>query len=265
MVNLADLTITSLETITAFDITTGAFKFILDELQSATIAQSQDETEITGKQGRRLATLKRNKSITISGTNGLVSAGLLELQTGSEFENKATNVMWNDYLPVNSNEATTSWKAVGTAGSEIVELFVKNTDGTLGTEFKQGATAGEGTFAYDPATKKITFAAGAVADGSEIYVAYKRKITAEVMNNVSDKYSSKCQLYIDAIAEDRCANVYRVQIYVPKADFNGEFSLEMGDNQTVHEFEAVSLAGACGGAATLFTYTIFGANEEDAA
>ena len=53
MFNVNDVTITSLETITAFDITTGNFKFVLDELQSATIAQSQDKTDITGKQGRK--------------------------------------------------------------------------------------------------------------------------------------------------------------------------------------------------------------------
>lgn len=264
MVNLADLTITSLETITAFDVVTGAYKFTLDELQSATIAQSQDETEITGKQGRRLSTLKRNKSITVSGTNGLLSAGLLEVQTGVDFTNGATKVLWVDNIPVNNDKAETSYKAVGTAGAEIIELYVKNSDGTLGVEKTQDSTASAGKFAYDPSTKEITFAEGEVDDGKEIYVAYKRNITADVLNNESDKYSAKCQLYIDAIAEDRCANVYRVQIYIPKADFNGEFSIEMGDNQAVHEFEATSLAGACGGAATLFTYTIFGANTEDA-
>ena len=46
-------------------------------------------------------------------------------------------------------------------------------------------------------------------------------------------------------------------------------SIEMGDNQTVHAFEAESLAGAgCGyhnQSGQLFTYTIFGANEDDAA
>lgn len=104
MFNVNDVTITSLETITAFDITTGNFKFVLDELQSATIAQSQDKTDITGKQGRKLSSLKRNKAVTISGNNGLVSGGLMELQTGCAFENKVTTVMWTDYLVVNDNQ-----------------------------------------------------------------------------------------------------------------------------------------------------------------
>lgn len=263
MVNIADLVITSLENITAFDVTTGAYKFTLDELQSATIAQSQDQTEITGKQGRRLATLKRNKSITISGTNGILSAGLLETQVGGTFTNGAAKVYWTESLTVNSNAATTTYKAIGTAGSEIIELYKKNTDGTLGTEFTQDSTAAAGKFAYAPGTKALTFASGDIADGSEIFVIYQRNITADVLKNESDKYSGKLHLVIDALAEDRCANVYRVQFDIPKADFSGEFSIEMGDSQTVHAFEATSLAGACGGASLLYTYTVFGANVAD--
>ena len=78
--SVRDITITSLETITAFDLVTGAYKFTLDELQSATLAHAQEKTEITGRAGRKLSSLKRNKSVTVSGTNGLLSTVLLELQ-----------------------------------------------------------------------------------------------------------------------------------------------------------------------------------------
>lgn len=263
--NINDITITSLETITAFDITTGAYLFTLDELQNATIAQSQEKTDITGKQGRKLATLKRNKAVTISGTNGIVSHGLLELQTGSNFENKATEVMWTDYITVGAGHAaTTAYTAFGTAGAEIIAMYVKNNDdGTLGTKLEQAAEAAAGKFAYDPKTKKLTFHTD-IADGTEVVAYYKRKITANTLADMSDKYSGKCVLYIDALAEDRCANVYRLQIHVPKADFDGEFSLEMGDNQTVHEFSADALGGACGAGAVFFNYTLFGANTADA-
>lgn len=261
--NINDITITSLETITAFDIVTGNYKFTLDELQTASLAQSQESTEITGKAGRKLATLKRNKAVTVSGTNGLVSGGLLEMQTGGKFENKATEVLWTDYLTVKSSAANTQWKAVGTTGAEIEALYVRNADGTLGAELEQAATAAAGKFTYDPSTKALGFHTD-VADGSEVVVYYKRKITADVLKNESDNYSGKCALYIDALGEDKCANVYRIQFFIPKADFSGEFSFEMGDNQTVHAFEAEALAGACGAGGQLWTYTIFGANTADA-
>jgi hypothetical protein len=263
--NINDITITSLETINAFDIVTGAYKFTLDELQNATIAQTQERVDITGKQGRKLNSLKRNKAVTISGTNGLVSGGLLELQVGSEFENKTTTVLWTDYLTVNTNAAATTYTAVGTAGNEIESVYVKNTDGTLGKELTQDATVAEGKFTYTPASKALAFNEGEIEDGTEIVVFYMRQIQADVLENMSDKYSGRCALYIDAFAEDKCANVYRIQFYIPKADFNGEFSFEMGENQTVHAFEAESLAGACGTDGALWTYTIFGANAEDVA
>ncbi len=234
----------------------------MDELQSASIAQSQESTEITGKQGRKLATLKRNKAVTISGSNGLVSGGLFELQTGGAFEHTDTEVLWTDYLTVTTNAATTSWKAIGTTGAEIESLYIRNADGTLGDVLEQSSAVSAGKFTYDPATKALAFYTD-VADGTEIVVYYKRKITADVLENSSDNYSGKCALYIDAMAEDKCANVYRIQFYIPKADFSGEFTFEMGDSQTVHSFEAEALSGACDAGGTFFTYTIFGANTAD--
>lgn len=268
-VNVNDITITSLETITAFDIVTGAFKWVLDELQNAKIANTQETTDITGKQGRLLNTLKKNKAVTVSGTNGMISGGLLETQVGGSFEQKVTSVMFPDYLSVSNNEATTTYKAVGTAGNEIESVYIRNANGTLGTMLTQGATAAEGVFAYDPTTKKITFHEGDVEEGADIAVYYFRKIQANVLENLSDQYSEKVALYIDAFGEDKCANVYRVQFYIPKADFNGNFDIDMGDNQSVHAFEARSLAGAgaCGKSGTqsgaLWTYTVFGEDTPD--
>lgn len=261
--NIKDITITSLETISAFSLTTGNYRFTLDELQNATIANTQESTEITGKGGRKLSNLKRNKAVTISGTNGLVSGGLLEVQTGGKFESKATGVMWTDYITVSAGKASTAYKAVGTTGAEIEAMFIRNADGSLGQELTQAASAGAGKFTYTPGTKALAFHTD-VTDGTEVVAYYKRRITADVLDNESDVYSEKCTLYIDALGEDKCGNVYRIQFFIPKADFSGEFSLEMGENQTAHAFEAESLSGACGAGGSLWTYTVFGVNTADA-
>lgn len=263
-INVNDITITSLETITAFDIVSGAFKWVLDELQNATIANTQETTDITGKQGRLLNTLKRNKAVTVSGNNGLLSGGMLETQVGNTFKNKVTSIMYPDYLTVADGKAVTTYKAVGTAGNEIESVYLRNADGTLGEVLTQGESASAGVFTYDPATKTITFAEGDVENGAEIAVYYFRNIQANVLENLSDQYSDKVALYIDAFAEDKCANVYRVQFFIPKADFNGNFDIQMGDSQSVHAFEARSLAGACGTSGALWTYTIFGEDTPDA-
>lgn len=262
---MVDIVITSLETITAFDITTGSYLFTLDELQSASIAQGQEKVDITGKQGRKISSLKRNKTVTVSGANGMLSSGLVEMQTGGKFENKATEVSWVDFLTVDaSHEAATNYKAIGTAGAEITELYILETVGTVRQSLEQAATAAAGKFAYDPSTKKLTFHTD-VPEGTQIAVYYKRKITADVLSNESDKYSKKCELFIDCVGEDKCANVYHVQFHIPKADFNGEFTLEFGGDQSVHNFEAEGLAGACGAGGMLWDMIIFGQNADDAA
>lgn len=264
--NVSDITITSLETITAFDIVTGDYLFTLDELQNATIANTEDKQEITGKGGRKLSSIKRNKAVTISGANGMVSGGLFEVQTGGDFENKVTDVQWTDYQIVDGGKVILDFTAIGAAGNEI-ELYVRQSNGKHGAKLNQAdSTTADNTFTYTAATKEITFSSN-ITDGTEVVAYYKRHIMADVLGNYSDNHSKKTKLYIDAFGEDKCANVYHIQFYVPKADFNGEFSIELGENQTVHNFEAESMAGVCGPmnqSGLLWTYTVMGAEAEDA-
>lgn len=264
MMNVADLMITSLDTITAYSLT-GDPRFVLDELQDATIANTEEKTDITGKQGRKLNSLKRNKAVKISGTNGILSAGMLEAQTGSQFVSKdSTPVDHVDYLVINSNAATTEFKAVGTAGAEITALYIVGADNVATEKLVQASEAAAGKFTYDPATKALGFLASAYADGTAIRVFYTRNIAGDVLENISDKYSEKLRLTIDGTAEDKCGSVYRVQFRIPKADFSGNFDLALGGDQTVHAFEAESLSGACGGSGALWDYTVFASNAADA-
>lgn len=260
---IGDIAITSLETISCFEIGTGLPLCTLDEMQSATIANTEDKQDITGKQGRKLTSLKRNKAVKVTGSNGMVSGGLMELQTGNKFANKATEVQWADYLTVTGNAAATNYTAVGTTGAEISHILVKDKSGVPVKQLTQAEAVSATAFTYDPDTKSLAFSD--VEDGTEIVAYYKRKIMADVLENLSDNYSGKCQMYIDAFGEDKCANVYHIQFYIPKADFSGNFDFAMGDNQTVHSFEAEALAGGCGGSSAFWTYTIFADDAEDVA
>lgn len=265
---LNDITITTLDTITAYGMD-GTYRFELDELQNAKIANTQDKVDITGKGGRKLNSLKKNKAVVVSGTSGLISSGLMELQTGGRFEHKSSNVKWKEYLTIASGNTstTTTYKAVGTTGNEIEKIYIKNNDGGIEKTLTQTADSAtkDTSFTYDPSSKTITFAEGQFDADTEIIVAYFRKIDSYTLGNFSDNYSEKCQLYIDCTGEDICGNSYHVQIYIPRADFNGNFDFDLGGDQTVHAFEADSLAGSCGLGGNLWTWTVFGANEEDAA
>ena len=273
---IKDLAITSLETITVFDMA-GKYLFTLDELQNASIAQGQEKVDITGKQGRKITSLKRNKTVTVSGTNGLVSTGLLQMQAGGDgMVEGSYEILWTDHTMkvasktegnVTTLSATTQYTPCVGIG-DIFEIYVKNSDDSLGKKLERAEAPAAGKFAVSGST--VTFFGGTaqqgetpavaadVAEGDILVAYYKREVdSAEQMENLSDSYSEKGQIYIDAIAEDKCANVYHVQYYIPKGDFSGEFEFSMGDDQTVQAFEIEALAGGCNGSSAFWTLTVF--------
>jgi hypothetical protein len=268
MFDVNDLVYTSIETIMGFK--GNDWKFTLDELQSASIANTQEKTPIVGKMGRKLSNIKKNKAVTITGANGVLSGGLLETEVGSNAVTGGNSkIRVPDFLTVSVantiTTAVTTHTAVGTAGAEIKKVYVKNSDGTIEKTLTQNTSLVEGKFTYTVSTKTITFYTGDVSDGDEIVVYYDRNIAATVLSNYSDKYSDKVTLFIDVLAEDKCHNVYHVQYYVPTADFSGNFNIDVGENQTVQNFEAESLASNCGGSTKYWDMIIFGVNPADVA
>lgn len=264
---IPDLAITSLETITGFS-KTGDFLFMLDELQSAAINNTQEKVDITGKHGRKLNSLKRNKAVTVTGSNGLLSLPLMAADAGADVTENRDNgylYMWWEALTVgDNNAATTTFKAVGTTGAEIAAVYIKNEDGTLGATLIQDATVATGKYTYSPDTKILQFNTD-VAAGTQVVVYYNRNIpSATVVSNNSNNYSKKCTLYIDALAEDKCNNLYRVQFVIYTADFSGNFNIEMGDNPTVHSFEAEALASGCTSDGKFWDMIIIGDAAKDA-
>lgn len=261
---VSDLIPKEIDTITAFGINGGSWRFTLDEPQDFTISNTQDNNEVTGKNGRTIGTIKRNKAVKVSGTNGMLSLGMIAVDAGTEGQHLAqTPVKYTDYATVTSNKASTKYVAVGTTGNEIGEIIVKNADTTIAKRLTQDSAAATGKFAYDPSTKEITFADGEVADGTSIVMYYYRNVEGDVISNVSDNYSEVVEMFIDLQAEDKCHRQYHVQYYIPYADFTGNFDISVSDSQTTHGFEATSLASACSNGGTKFwDMTVFGVTDQ---
>ena len=84
--NIDKFTITSYDQITGFDRTNGSLDMILDELSDFKLSQEEEKTDITGKAGQTISSLKKNKKVTGSGTNGMLSGGALAAMLGAEIE-----------------------------------------------------------------------------------------------------------------------------------------------------------------------------------
>lgn len=263
--NVNDLIITSLETATAFSRTTGALLWILDEMSQATISNTEDKEKLTGRNGRALGSLKKNKAATVKGTSGVVSTGMMATQVGYGAENGNFNVNVPDELTVSTaTESGTTTSTVtltySPVGGKVKSIAVLQGDGQLGQVYS-------GTD-YTVNDKTVTFASTVtIADGTKVVAYYDRQISGDKVTNFSDKYSEIVDLYIDAFAEDKCTNTeYHIQFHFPKADFSGTFDIDLNGSQVTHAFEAEALAGnACRVASgrELWTYIVYGEQLDD--
>lgn len=259
-----DFTITEFVDFEAYFRDTGMLDFRLTELQDFTLNATQDKTELTGKNGRTIGYKKQNKKITGEGTYGMLSAGLMKTQTGGEITNGKHNVKKSELKTVSGATLVTDAKAVGTAGAEIGFIKQLAADGSVVATYQQATTADATHFTYDPATKTITLPVGSsdpvIADGTKIIYAYEREVEGTRVTNPSDKFSEVREVWIHCFGKDACDKEYFAAIYVPRADFSGEFSINIGGDQTVHNFSFDGMADLCnptGNGADLFDLIIY--------
>ncbi len=255
MVDVSKLVITEVAQITAFN-NAGELEFIMDEVQNGSIKNTQEKSDVQGRNGRKIASLKKNKAVTVSASNGVLVGGVLAAQTGTEVEQGTFKVRITDVMTVNSNKCSTSKTAIGTTGDEIGTLYIKNANGSLGTKLEQDATTTSGKFTYDPGTKEITLTG--IADGTEIVAFYDVEVDSARISNDSEKYSKVLKLYIDVVLQDSCDVEYAGQVIIQRADVSGEFELNLGGDNFAHAFEAESLAGGCTGSTNLWDLIVYG-------
>lgn len=239
--------------------------FELDEIQNFTLNNTEEQKDITGKGGTVLNTQKTNKAVSGSGTNGLLSGGLMSVQTGSdETNNNIVIKYFENAVDVEENDKFTLAKTpVGTVGAEVPYIIVEKANGTK-IKLEQASSDGEGK--YTVSGKTVTFHTGEVVKGDKITAYYDAKIpdgSAVQIVNTGDKFSGEVELVVTGLAKNNCGTEAEFQLIIYRADFVGNWDLEIGDNQTVHKFEFKSLKNACSKSKAFWSFTIF--NEEDIA
>lgn len=262
-VTINGFTITSLETIHAYNRTTGLCELYLDELQNATVESSEETQDITGKGGRLLKQLKRNKAVTVSGTSALISGDLMAAQTGSEPVYHADTVIRKpEVIEVakGATTATTAFEAVGDTGKEIIEMRLVDANGALLDSYTQSTTADATHFTYDPSTKTLTLPTG-IATAKDIVIAvfYDYETEGTTVSNMSDVFGKTLKVYIDCVGTDECDKEYKCQFVIPRGQFSGNFSVTMGGDQTVEDFTINTLVDTCATSAigTLFDFIVY--------
>lgn len=261
-VTINGFTITSLETIHAYNRQTGICELYLDELQETTIENTEDTQDITGKGDRLLKQIKKNKAATVTGTSALICGDLMAAQTGSEVvSSDETVVRKPDVLEIakGATTAETAFVAIGDAGAEISAIFELTPNGALGKKYTQAASASATEFTYDPDTKTIELPTDVAKDSDVKLIAfYDYKTEGATVKNLSDVFGKTLKVYIDCIGTDVCDNEYKCQFVFHRGQFSGEFSITMGGDQTVQDFTINTLVDTCAGSsAELFDFIVY--------
>lgn len=243
-INIDGFYVTSVDMMTLFN-NADELEAMLDELQDCTISNTQENNDITGKNGAVIGTLKRNKAVTITANNGLIVGGGLAVQTGSEVEAGSFIVRKNEIVTVNSNSATITGSPAGAAGAEIVTLRKKGLGGMLEGNYTQNATASKtGEFSY--ADKTISFFEGDFEDGDQVVVFYDEEVTNAIrVSNDANTYSKTVKAYIDLTVQDKCDNVLHGQLICKRLDLTGNFDLSVGGTDSLMAIEGRTLKDTC--------------------
>lgn len=217
---------------------------MLDEIQDATISNTQENNDVTGKNGAVIGTLKRNKAVSVTINNGLLVAGAIAMETGSPVETGTYVIRATEILTVNSNSATLEGTPVGAAGAEIVALRKKGVGGMLEGNYEQDATASSGKFSYSDG--RLTFASGDFNDGDQVVVFYDTEVNDAVkVSNDANTYSGVYRCFIDLTLSDRCDNIVHAQLIMKRFDCDGNLDLNIGGTDAVMSITGRTLKDTC--------------------
>ena len=262
--------ISSIDSIVGFDIATKECLFILDEIQDATLEGDAEVVWATGREGRRLSALKRNKTCSISANNGFIVGGLLAQTIGdanpvTDVENPTIRMPAFERVQVaTAGEVQTAFTAVGTAGNELGWIYMANRDGSQGRRFAQAAVASADAFAYDPATRRITLPTGVFSVGDVVIIFYEYMTRGRKYSNRSDAYAQDAYLVCDIMVKDVCdGTMQHSKLVMPRVTISDTFSFSFGADMAVQAFSAEATASICAGEREYF-YWVFPQAGEDA-
>lgn len=235
-------------TVDAFDLEDGTLISRFEDLKNSTLNNNGTIVYAQGGVGNpKIIGFSHSKESSLEIESAVITGGALGIQTGSGLISLETtkNIPFDEVLTVKEGAANTTYTATGTAGSEIGFVYVLNTDGTTKATLKQAATAGENTFAYASATKTISFAEDALADGTKILVVYyPTAATAYQISNSTEVFAKNVRLHCRTLFRDTCTGkdyVGVLVIYKAKAGEEWSLALSADGDPAVHSitFEAL--------------------------
>lgn len=220
-------------TLDTFDIVTGASRGRFSDMKTSTFTNDATIVYADGGAGNvHIAGFSHSKRATLDATNAVFDFPSIGLVMGATpITGSNTDLVVTDIRTVTSNAATTSYTALGTVGSEIGTIYIRNTDGTLGESFLQvTGTPTTGQFKYVVGTKALTFFAGDITDSSQIVMFYNATSGAntKTIKSYTDVFADAVKVVANGIVQDVCSKQdFACQLIFDTAQAANKFELSL--------------------------------------
>lgn len=223
MFNPNELILEKIRAVEEYDVSTDELIGRYTQVESPSLQTSADATDVVDAMGAPIMTFFNAQRGTFGFTNSLLSLDLAASQYGTKKqvatdESKIIMPVTETIAIGTDNKVLLKYVPVGTVGAEVKYVKVINTNNTFGTTYEVSATAGEGKFTLNAATKTITMPAGVTG---KVFVRYDRETTKAIKVSKSTSATPKVKkLLIHAIFHDTCNKdlVYAGVISCPRAE-----------------------------------------------
>lgn len=263
-INFNNLMIKSYDRLVTFDRITDKCAFELIEMQNAKISNTEESSDLTGSNGRKIGVIKKNKAVQVEATSGVISGGMMAAQVGSEEGQGEFEIIYKDVIDVavgkNAGEPFYSLTKQP-VDDKILDIRILSDNGSLiknnwtqgdavsNTQYFYGASSSGAKGLKIPTGLEIEASDGITFEDETIYfklaVFYKIKVNGAKITNRSDKYGKTLFGQLDVTVADSCDREYHGAFIFPRLDISGQFDIDMNGDQVVHALTAQALADTC--------------------
>lgn len=223
--NPNELILEKIRAVEEYDPATNELTGRYTQIEEPSLKTSADATEVTDSMGATIQTFYNAQKGTFDFTNSLFSLDLAASQYGSDkvvaTDDKKILMPVSEVITIGADHtAVLKYVPVGTAGAEVKYVKVINENNTFGETYEVAATAGEGKFTIDAATKTITLPEGVTG---RVFVNYEKESSSAVqVVKKTDGVPEVKTLLIHAIFHDPCNQnlVYAGVIRCPRAQID---------------------------------------------
>ena len=272
--NLNELLLDRVRSLTAHDLGTKELLFRLTSLEDPSLSCTAEGEEVTDAIGALITTLYRAKKATFSASNSLISLDLAAAQFGTkkemideklpsitDYTYEVLDIADDGTVELANTPITIKVKGEDGAETEVssVRFIYAVEKGQTSTKYAYGTTETAITEKEPKFTitgKKITVPTGLTG---KVYVEYQfENTTALRIVNKAASFPEACEVVIYAIFRDKCnENVkYAGKIVCPRAKLNPE-QVELALTSTgKHAFEFTMMKNYCDEDGDLFTIIV---------